>query len=172
MGTNSSLPVPRRRLLRRWNKVLHWHAWEDNKRQWSKIEKEEDTWKIISTRRIIKFWESFAEEVVQLPSLEVLKTQLDRAPGNLVYIECWPFSKKGVGLETSQGFFPPQWFCGSVWLCTVFCHQMHSPVRRHIKTESAHQQHCTCPTLFLLSYQRRSTGNVLCLLQDCFCIWF
>lgn len=52
------------------------------------MEKEEDTWKKISTRRIIKFWESFAEEVVQLPSLEVLKTQLDRAPGNLVYIEC------------------------------------------------------------------------------------
>lgn len=145
MGTNSSLPVPRRRLLRRWNKVLHWHAWEDNKRQWSKIEKEEDTWKIISTRRIIKFWESFAEEVVQLPSLEVLKTQLDRAPGNLVYIECWPFSKKGVGLETSQGFFPPQWFCGSVWLCSLL-----SPSAQ--PCQKTHQNRISPPTALYLSY--------------------
>jgi len=91
---------------------------------------------------------------------------LDRALSSPICAQWSPCSEQGVGLETSWGPFPPQGFCNSALQLTVFCHQMYSPVRKHIKPEQTRQlDHTRCP-LLCPGYPRQSTAITLCLLQD------
>lgn len=59
--------------------------------------------------RIIKRQVHGPREFFDPPSLEVLKTWLDKGLSYLVQLHSWPL-EQGIGLETSQGSFQPELF--------------------------------------------------------------
>jgi len=53
--------------------------------------------KILFTQRVVRHWHRLPREVVDAPSLEVLKARLDGALGNLVWWEVSLLMAGGVG---------------------------------------------------------------------------
>lgn len=53
------------------------------------------------------------------PTLEVFKTELDKALSNTITIRtwCWPCFEQEGGLETSWDPFQPEWLCNSLFWC-------------------------------------------------------
>lgn len=63
---------------------------------------------IFFTIRTVKQWNRLPQKIVQFPSSEVFKIQLDNDLSNLAWPQSWPYFEEEVRLENSWGPFQPK----------------------------------------------------------------
>jgi len=65
---------------------------------------------------VVKHWSGLPREVVNAPSLETFKVELDGALSNLVWLKMSLLTAGGLGWMASKGPSQPKAFCDSVIL--------------------------------------------------------